>query len=403
MKDRTAISTIKGYFYQFDYTILKLLELRLDTDNILVEGIEDVDIKTATEETAIQCKYYEHTEYNHSVIAKPIRLMLDHFKEVKSGVKQKISYCLYGYFKSGQHKLLPSIDIVFLKENFLTYSKNKVTYQHHITHGLSDADLTEFLSILKIDINAQEYHVQLEKIFERLMKQFSCRKFEAEIFFYNNAITFIKDVSVQGDIANRKVVKKDFLSKINTKKILFNEWYIKIKGEKAYYNNLRNEYFGNINVLYRERFFLFEIDNNSYSRQEVKDLLMLLIRNYTKIKRSQPDPFCPYVYFQNIHDAELIELKKDLIANDILLTDGFDFEGAEFNPNSLHKKPSLEHPIKIKFLNKLDYLNHLLPLTNRKTEIYQFYFKNEMLVNENSSINEVKIQINNFNHIKKII
>ena len=130
---------------------------------------------------------------------------------------------------------------------------------------------------------------------------------------------------------------------------------------------------------------------------------MLLIRNYTKIKRSQPDPFCPYVYFQNIPDAELIELKKDLIANDILLTDGFDFEGAEFNPNSLHKKPSLEHPIKIKFLNKLDYLNHLLPLTNRKTEIYQFYFKNEMLVNENSSINEVKIQINNFNHIKKII
>ena len=402
MKDRTAISTIKGYFYQFDYTILKLLELPLDTDNILVEGIEDVDIKTATEETAIQCKYYEHTEYNHSVIAKPIQLMLDHFKEVKSGTKQKVSYCLYGYFQSGQHKLLPSIDIVFLKENFLTYSKNKVTYQHYITHGLSDADLTEFLSILKIDINAQEYHVQLEKIFKLLMTQFSCSRFQAEAFFYNNAIKFIKDVSVQGDIANRKVVQKDFLSKINTKKILFNEWYIQIKGEKAHYNNLRKEYFGNINVLYRERFFLFEIDNGSYSRQEVKDLLMLLIKNYTKIK-SQPDPFCPYVYFQNMSDAELIELKKDLIADDILLIDGFDFEGAEFNHNSLHKKPSSAHPIKIKFLNKLDYLKHLLVLTDRKAEIYQFYFKNEMLMNESASIKEVKIQINNFNHIKKII
>ena len=113
--------------------------------------------------------------------------MLDHFKEVKkSGTKQKVSYCLYGYFQSGQHKLLPSIDIVFLKENFLTYSEKKVTYEHHIKHGLSDADLTEFLSILKIDINAQEYHVQLEKIFERLMKQFSCSKFEAEIFFYTS-------------------------------------------------------------------------------------------------------------------------------------------------------------------------------------------------------------------------
>jgi len=403
MTDRTATNTIKGYFYQFDYTILKLLELSHDTEQIFIERIEDVDIKTATEETAIQCKYYEHTEYNHSVIAKPIRLMLDHFKEVKNGTKQEVSYCLYGYFQSGQHKLLPPIDIIFLKEKFLTYSEKKITIQHHIKHGLSDDDITEFLSRLTIDINAQEYQMQLEKIFERLIAQFSCSKFEAEIFFYNNAIKFIKDVSVQGDVANREVSKRDFLSKINTKKILFNEWYIQIKGEEAHYRNLRNEYFGQgVNVLYKERFFLFEIDNNNYSRHEVKDLLILLIKKYTKIK-SQPDPFCPYVYFQDIPDTELIELKKDFMANNILLTDGFDFEGSEFNCNSLYKKPSLAHPIKIKFLNKLDYLTDLLPLTGRKTEIYQFYFRNEILTNGNPSIKDVKIQINNFNHIKKVI
>src|SRR4051794_491151 len=105
MADRTAIDTIKGYFYQFDYAIAKLLELSQDTDTIIVEGIEDVDINTATEETAIQCKYYAKTEYNHSVIAKPIKLMLNHYKEVTNGTKKKINYKLYGYFQSGQIKL----------------------------------------------------------------------------------------------------------------------------------------------------------------------------------------------------------------------------------------------------------------------------------------------------------
>lgn len=47
MHERAAIDTIKGYFYQFDYTIIKLLELENDTNTIVVEGIKYVDIKTA--------------------------------------------------------------------------------------------------------------------------------------------------------------------------------------------------------------------------------------------------------------------------------------------------------------------------------------------------------------------
>ena len=71
MADRTATDTIRGYFYQFDLAILKLLQLEGDAHEITVEGIEDVDVKNATEEIAIQCKYHSKTEYNHSAIAKP--------------------------------------------------------------------------------------------------------------------------------------------------------------------------------------------------------------------------------------------------------------------------------------------------------------------------------------------
>ncbi|UOU96998.1 DUF4297 domain-containing protein [Chryseobacterium daecheongense] len=126
MKERTAIDTIKGYFYQFDLAIVKLLELKKDAETIVIEGIEDIDINTATEETAIQCKYHAKKEYNHSVIAKPIRLMLDHYKEVREGTKKQINYKLYGYFESGQAKLTLPIDSTFLKKHFLTYTEKKL-------------------------------------------------------------------------------------------------------------------------------------------------------------------------------------------------------------------------------------------------------------------------------------
>ena len=46
MKDRNAVSTLKGYFYQFDFSILQLLSLASMTDKVTIEGIEDVDITT---------------------------------------------------------------------------------------------------------------------------------------------------------------------------------------------------------------------------------------------------------------------------------------------------------------------------------------------------------------------
>ena len=129
MGDRSAVNTIRGYFYQFDYSIIKILELENATDSIMIEGIEDVDVSSASEETAIQCKYYEHTEYNHSVIAPAIRLMLDHYKKVVEGNAAPINYRLYGHYKSGQAKLILPIDVDYLKNNFLSYTEKKVLHK----------------------------------------------------------------------------------------------------------------------------------------------------------------------------------------------------------------------------------------------------------------------------------
>ncbi len=270
MKDRTAIDTIKGYFYQFDYAIAMLLELGKDTETIVVEGIEDIDISTATDETAIQCKYYAKTEYNHSVIAKPVRLMLDHYKEVLNGTKKRINYKLYGYFQSGQTKLTLPINSTFLKDHFLTYTENKVKLYHHTKHSLTDPQLDDFISLLDIDILAIEYQAQISKISTLLMKQFSCKTFEAEHFFYNNALKVIKDIAVESDIAKRKISKSEFLTKIDFKRILFNEWFVTYKGEAKLFADLRSQYFTVLNISPFERFFIIEVPTKNYVRAELK-------------------------------------------------------------------------------------------------------------------------------------
>jgi hypothetical protein len=410
MADRTAIDTIRGYFYQFDYSIISILKLANGTDSIIVEGVEDIDITTATETTAIQCKYYEKTEYNHSVIAEPIRLMLNHFKEVKLGNKPEIKFKLRGYYKSGQSKLILPITIQILKDSFLTYTRTekisnintKVKHFHHTELGLTDTDLSEFIGLLEIDINAVEFEKQFKEIVSHFKRTFNCSEFSAEFYFYNSALRVIRDISKDSNQLNRNITKAEFLNRVNNSRILFNEWFVLIKGEKVHFANLRKEYFCNINVLFKERFFLVEIEPISYTRSDLKILLNLIIKNYTKII-SQPNPFCPYLYIHGIDDAELIELKKDLTEDEIIISDGFDFEGAEFNVKSIVKKPTLSHQIKLKFLNKLDYLNNTLNLTGRRSEIYQFYLNDIFFDYNSNSIKEVKIQIDNLSKIINIL
>ena len=95
IRSREAISTIKGYYYQFDYFILQLLQLQDDDDSVRIEGIEDIDIFSADCTKAVQCKYYDGTGCSPSVIGKAVRPMLQHFADNKDS---KLSYKLYGHF-----------------------------------------------------------------------------------------------------------------------------------------------------------------------------------------------------------------------------------------------------------------------------------------------------------------
>lgn len=402
MSNRSATDTIKGYFYQFDYTIEKILNLPKDSDEIVVEGIEDIDIDSSTEETAIQCKYYAKTEYNHSVISKPIRLMLDHFKSVKNGTTPQIKYQLYGHYKSGQSKLTLPINVKFLKENFLTYTSSKVKYEHHTKLGLSDADLQEFINSLTIDINAKEYQLQLTDIISSLSATFSCDTFDAEYYFYNNALNEIRKIAIEDNISNRKISKRNFLDKINKKKVLFNKWFLELKGFKNYHKELKNQHFRTLNKSPFERIFIIELPIK-YNLSEIKEIIQVISKRYSNLSKREPKTFCPYICFPNIKDSDLLLLKDELFKEEFNFIDGKPYAGSKFHIKAIKTEASYNNQLKIKIVKDITEVNALLPVITKTKQVFHFYFKNPLITISDTGIKNVNIQISDLNHIKEII
>jgi hypothetical protein len=397
---RSATATIAGYIYQFDYTIKCLLNLSNDNDSVDIENIEDIDIHSSTEDTAIQCKYYAGTEYNHSIIAKPIRLMANHYLNVKNGTAHAIDYKLYGFYQSGQEKLTIPITVAFLKEHFLTYTENRIKQKHHDNLGLDDNDLAVFLSKLTIDINAEQNSMQFQNIIARLKQIFNCDDFDAEHYYYNNALQVVSHTAKQSDINRRKITKEWFISQINKKEILFSKWFKQLKGEKAYYSDLRKKYFSPINT--NERFFLIEIASN-FSKPDLKDLLLTISNNWSKISHREPNSFCPYIYIHNITEDNLIDLKRELHNDNFEFIDGYPFKGAEFSEKSITQKVNDSNQIKLKLIDTLANLNLTLQSQNRTKEIYQFYLNAPFWESENTFTKHIKIQIKDLLSIKEII
>jgi hypothetical protein len=375
------------------------LDLSNDNDFVDVENIEDVDIHSDTEDAAIQCKYYAGTEYNHSIIAKPIRLMLNHYLNVKNEGAQFIDYKLYGFYQSGQNKLTLPITIDFLKEHFLIYTENNIKQKHHEKLGLNDNDLSDFLARLKIDINEEQDSIQFKNIIIKLKQKFNCKDFEAENYYYNNALKVVSHAAKQSKINQRRITKCDFLDKINKKKVLFNKWFVQFKGENAHYKELRKEYFSTINT--NERFFLIELEDN-YSKADLKEVLVKISTKWTKISKRETNPFCPYVYLHNIKNEDLIELKTVLSKeSNFNFKDGYNFKGADFSVDFIIQKPNINNPICLKLIDTLDNLNLVLQRLNKN--IYQFYLLEPYFETVNQYSQNIKIQIKELKSIMKII
>lgn len=397
MKSREAIDTISGYYYQFDYFILTVLNQLDSYNSVYIEGIEDIDIDNIDETKAIQCKYYAKTEYNHSLIAKSIRLMLIHYS---NSHEKKLQYNIYGYYKTGQQKLPHTITVNFAKEHFFTYVEKGVKHELHNELRLSDENIKLFLNKLKININAMSFEQQEQEIFNKLKQIFNCNDFEAEYFYYNNALRLVANLATKQNILERKITKYDFITKINTKESLYSLWFLKKKEIKEFCDKYRKEYFCKTNISPFERFFLIEIDDK-ITISEIKTLLIQLSEKWCNISRRQTTPYCPYVFLKNISNEALIQLKKSLQMENFNFIDGYEFKDADFFVKSICKEANFYNKIKLKIVNDINQIDKILNSVNTVREIYQFYIKKPYY--EQNQYKHIKIPILETKNVSSII
>ena len=335
MSTRSAEATIKGYYYQFDASILSLLNLSNDTDAIEVEGIEDIDINTATEKTAIQCKYLSTPRFINSAVREPITLMLEHF--VDPATPNDIRYILYAHFEDEVPGGEPGIDLARLKE-ILTYSEAKVEKHFEIDNSITDAQLIVFLSQFKFCFG-REFSVQQKEVVTLLRSRFGCSEFEADAHFYNNALRIICDLSIKKDPKERKITKLDFIRKIDCRMKLFNEWFILLRSKKEYLKlSAQNLKSSRAIDPSRTKMIVLgtEIIIADNSEMPMLSFIENLIAKYYKLS-SALHTAKPLTFVFDCNSDTLTQLKKDLIDSDIPFNDGC--EEIKFSTQIFNKDP----------------------------------------------------------------
>jgi hypothetical protein len=386
MTNRSANESIKGYSYQFDHTLVKILECNNPDTEFVVEGVEDVDVLQGDLSTYVQCKYYEGTDYNHSEIKPAIIAMLRHFHKLTNSKKAVVKYKLYGHFKSGQEKLEPHFSLDVLKKSFLSYKNKGITHIVYDELGLTSAQLELFRRSLDIDLHARTYNDQRAHLTTKLLIQQipSCTTSdEAQLFFYPSAATIIQSLAVQSDIKNRRISKSKFVQKISKKDMVFNFWLQASFDSEKYAKVIKKNHFM-INGTKRPkaaRLFALEVPT-VFDLEKLSGVLTKLATTFShKEHRRTPesDRFCPYVLLRGISEVDLTAVKKRLHSEGLMFDDGYQFRGAEFNPEQLAKVPTKENLYQLKLLSseaELMGVFNLIEGTPKK--IYDFYIATRM-------------------------
>lgn len=392
-RSREAIPAIKGYYYQLDYFILKILSSKNKTEVITLEGIEDVDVNVDGNIEAIQCKYYEGTRCSPSIIGKAVRPMLSHFSENRNHLAH---YKVYGYYKSGQNSIPPSEDISadYAKDNFFTFTEGGKKRAFHKELNLSDSDIEDFLSCLTIDVNAYEYSAQVEQIIKSLKKEFGCSEFESKYFYYCNALFQVKELARGSDRGARTISKENFLNLINKKQVIFDRWYFEYIGYKSYYREVKRKYFvQKYNTSPFERFFLIECDDN-VSNEELAELIHKISNNWSKLSKREHQCFCPYIYFESLSGERLVAVKQLLLNNNIHIWDGHEFLGSAFSVQSILRSINASVDIKAKIINTKSEVDEVISACSGKTRVvYQFYMQSPFYEGRNDAITNANICI----------
>ncbi|HDL7426068.1 TPA: hypothetical protein PXN84_000840 [Yersinia enterocolitica] len=393
---RTADSTIKGFLYQFNKTLLEILIADEDKE-ITVEGlVEDIDIIDENGDVkAIQCKYHESVErYTDSLIYKPILQMAETFSKNKN---KKISFILFIHIPAEACRSQQLNKKII--ENALKTENEKL--KKIASRIEKDFNIDEFIKSVTI-----EFSKSIDDIESEVKKELSLLKLsniDVECILYPNAINKIAKLSSLKNDIERVTTKKNLLLLLDSITVAaITRWTLALKNKTQILEKIKKQVSSGFSKNSRNRYFYFcKEDILEFNNQ-----IVVFIDNYLKKYHFKPlhdktPLFSINMSYEEIKDIEYRLYKKEISANTGIV-------GNTFVTESFFREPI----VKIqgaKIINR-DIDMRLLAFNERELEINNkkgddiYFICNEIPTSiEKDDINCYQIGVSNFNELEYVL
>lgn len=325
---RSADYTISGFLYQFNKTLVEILNSR-DDEEITIEGIvEDIEVSTPLLTKAIQCKYHESQEiFNFSTVYRPVLQMMSHFHD--NNLKD-IQYILFAHFpneQSGSSKQLTKADI----ETILTTENTKLqTY----TSKLKDTvDIDKFLSRFRFEFGPS-INVLVTEV-NNLLESSGFSSADVEPLIYPNAIQIVAELSTKHTSTERKIKKSDLLRNLTSiRTTAISRWTRELKTFEQILKLRRKQLSTNLKKNSRTRyFFINDTDLDEFGNGIITFISEYLEKYHFKVLHDQPPLFYLRCSEETFDDIRIRLHKKGIKFNDGFVTATF------FDKNRLFIEP----------------------------------------------------------------
>jgi hypothetical protein len=358
---RAADYTIKGFLYQFNKTLLEILNSQEDSI-ITVEGIvEDVEIVTPATMTAIQCKYHEASEtFTPSGIFKPLLQMMNHFH---ANAGANIRYILFAHYPSVKGTAQPTVGKPELQAALDSTNKD---FQSYVATLRGNVDLDAFLA---------RFAMEFGETFDDLVTQVSAAlkangipDGDIDTLAYPNAINMIAGISVKHDPAERKITKLQFLEALKTiRKTAISRWTMALRTRKQLLDARRKQMKTHLDKNSRLRYFVVD----AQTLDDYEEEIVLFVGDYLDKYHFKTAHISTPVLCLCTSKQDFLHIQRRLYVKGIISATGYigdHFEESRFFRDPLTRKGT-GGAVKREFsLRLLRWEDHSASLNNRKCD-----------------------------------
>jgi len=380
---------LKGYSFQYIYSMLKILDSEDENVDFDLEQVEDL----GTKKELIQVKYKEKAKFQPSGIREPVLKLL---KEMNSDERKLVLYCYFDDIENS--KKINEQSIVLDSE-----TKISVEYLDTILNkekeGFSVLDKENFISKFSI-IFTKTYDEKFFELINKIQTVYSCNE-DTALVHYSCFMHHIMNKVVMNDTSNyeeRKCSRKEFNILVeSSKNTIINSHLEQIVGKEKYYSIIKKQLSFTKKPDNIEKIFVIDIDEN----EEIKNLVSIAIKIVSKFliikeygNKKHVDSPAPYVYFRGANASQIVALKKQLHTNNYLLLDGYPFLGSDFSVSCITQRTSLKSDFKLKIINDNMCLRQILKeFEGINTELYELYLEEKQITDLNDSLflNAIKV------------